>query len=313
MVTYVFNRVLSAIPVMLFVALVTFGLLSLAPGDPAALLAGEDASAQTIARIHAALGLDQPFLQRFGHWVWRALHGDLGQSLYSGQSVAHMIGERLAPTLTLMVFTLVIAVLIAIPAGAMAAWRHNRWSDRVIMILSVFSFSLPAFVIGYALAWLFGLKLHWFPVQGYTPFSSGFWASLRSLVLPAVSLGSIYIGLIARFTRSTVIETLSQDYVRTARAKGVSDRQVLFRHALKNAAVPIVTVVGAGVALLISGTVVTEIVFAIPGVGRLTVDSILRRDYPVIQGVILLFSALQVVVNLGVDLLYKVFDPRIKY
>lgn len=313
MLAYVLRRLLSAIPVMLFVGFFVFALLSFAPGDPAALLAGENATPDDIARIRAKLELDQPFLKRFAHWVWRVLHGDLGTSLFTAQPVGHMIAQRLAPTFSLMLLTMLVSVAIAIPAGAWAAWWHNRWNDRFVMVWAVLGFSIPSFVVGYLLAWIFGLKLRWLPVQGYTPFDEGVWASIRSLILPALALGSVYVGLITRFTRSTLIETLSQDYVRTARAKGVSNRRILFRHALKNAAVPIVTVVGSGVALLISGTVVTETVFAIPGLGRLTVDAILRRDYPVIQGVILLFSFLYVLVNLAVDLLYTVFDPRIRY
>ena len=313
MLSYTLRRLLSAIPVMFFVALFVFSLLNLVPGDPAALLAGDSATPDDILRIRTTLGLDQPFLSRFGHWLWGVLHGDLGTSLFTGQAVTHMIGQRLAATFTLMVMTMVVSVLIAIPAGAWAAWRHNRWNDRLVMVCAVFTFSLPSFVVGYLLAYVFGVKLRWLPVQGYIPFDQGIWASIHSLILPSLALGSVYIGLITRFTRSTMIETLSQDYIRTARSKGVSNRRILFRHALKNAAVPIVTVVGSGVALLIGGTVVTETVFAIPGLGTLTVDSILRRDYPIIQGVILLFSFVYVLINLAVDLLYTVFDPRIKY
>ncbi|MGI4861618.1 MAG: ABC transporter permease [Janthinobacterium lividum] len=313
MPAYILRRLLSAIPVMLFVAFFVFSLLALAPGDPAALVAGENATPEDIVRIRATLGLDEPFLTRFVHWLARLLHGDLGTSLFTGQPVAHMIAQRLEPTFSLMLLTLVLSVAVAVPAGAWAAWRHNRLNDRLIMLGAVFSFSLPAFVVGYLLAWVFGLKLHWLPVQGYVPLDQGVWASLRTLLLPALALGCVYVGLITRFTRATLIETLSQDYIRTARAKGLGNRKILFRHALKNAAVPIVTVIGSGVALLISGTVVTETVFSIPGLGRLTVDAILRRDYPIIQGVILLFSFLYVLVNLAVDLLYTVFDPRITY
>lgn len=313
MLSYILRRLLMTAPVMLFVALFVFGLLDFAPGDPAALLAGEDATPQDIANIRMTLGLDEPFLTRFVHWSWNALHGDLGTSLFTGLPVSHMILQRLAPTFSLMVMTLLVSVTIAIPLGAFAAWRHNRWQDRGVMVLAVFSFSVPSFAVGYLLAWFFGLQLRWFPVQGYVPFSSGLWLSLHSLVLPALALGSVYVALITRITRATLLETLSQDYVRTARAKGVGNRNILFRHALKNAAVPIITVIGSGVALLISGTVVTETVFSIPGLGRLTVDAILRRDYPIIQGVILLFSVLYVLVNLLVDLLYRVFDPRINY
>lgn len=313
MLSYTLRRLIMTLPVMLFVALFVFGLLDLAPGDPAALLAGEDATQQDIARIRDTLGLDQPFLLRFGEWLWAVTHGDLGTSLFTGLPVSVMISQRLAPTVTLMIMTLAVSVVVAIPLGALAAWMHNRWHDRGIMVMAVFSFSVPSFVVGYMLAWTFGLQLRWFPVQGYVPFSQGFWASLHTLVLPALALGSVYVALITRITRATLLETLSQDYVRTARAKGVSNRNILFLHALKNAAVPIVTIIASGVALLISGTVVTETVFAIPGLGRLTVDAILRRDYPIIQGVILLFSFSYVLINLFADLLYRVFDPRIQY
>jgi peptide/nickel transport system permease protein len=313
MLSYTLRRLIMTLPVMLFVALFVFGLLDLAPGDPAALLAGEDATQQDIARIRDTLGLDKPFLLRFGEWLWAVMHGDLGTSLFTGLPVSVMISQRLAPTVTLMIMTLAVSVAVAIPLGALAAWMHNRWHDRGIMVMAVLSFSVPSFVVGYMLAWTFGLQLRWFPVQGYVPFSQGFWASLHTLVLPALALGSVYVALITRITRATLLETLSQDYVRTARAKGVSNRNILFLHALKNAAVPIVTIIASGVALLISGTVVTETVFAIPGLGRLTVDAILRRDYPIIQGVILLFSFSYVLINLLADLLYRVFDPRIHY
>jgi peptide/nickel transport system permease protein len=313
MFSYTLRRLLATVPVMLFVALFVFGLLDLAPGDPAALLAGEDATAVDIARIRASLGLDQPFLLRFGHWIWGIFHGDLGTSLFTSQPVTYMISQRLAPTFTLMLMTLVLSVAVAVPLGALAAWRHNKWQDRGIMLGAVFSFSVPSFVVGYVLAWGLGLQLRWFPVQGYAPLTRGLGASLYSLILPTLALGSVYIALITRITRATMLETLSQDYVRTARAKGVHDRTLLFRHTLKNAAVPILTVIGSGVALLIGGTVITETVFSIPGLGRLTVDAILRRDYPIIQGVILLFSFMYVLINLAVDLLYRVFDPRIKY
>jgi peptide/nickel transport system permease protein len=276
-------------------------------------LAGDDATAEDIERIRSTLGLDRPFIERFVLWLFQIARGDLGVSLFTGVPVAQMIVQRIPSTFTLMLMTLVVSVLVAIPVGALAAWYHNRLEDRLVMVGAVFSFSLPTFVVGYALAWLFGVELQLLPVQGYVPLSDGFWASLRTLILPTLALASVYVALITRITRATLLETLSQDYIRTARAKGVDSRNVLFRHALRNAAVPIVTVIGSGVALLISGAVVTETVFSIPGLGRLTVDAILRRDYPIIQGVILLFSLLYVLINLIVDLLYRVFDPRITY
>ncbi len=250
---------------------------------------------------------------RFGEWSWRILHGDLGTSIFTNLPVTHMIAQRVEPTVSLMVLTLVMSVTIAVPLGVLAAWKQGTWIDRLVMVFAVFGFSVPVFVMGYVLAYIFALQLDWLPVQGFTPIEDGFWPFLRTLILPSVALGLIYIALIARITRATMLEVLSQDYVRTARAKGVGQRAILFLHALKNAAVPIVTVIGIGVALLIGGTVLTESVFAIPGLGRLTVDAILRRDYPIIQGVVLIFSFAYVLINLAVDLLYTLFDPRIRY
>ncbi len=313
MLGYLARRVLATIPVMAVVALFVFSLLYIAPGDPAAIIAGDQATPADVERIRAGLGLDRPFLIRFGEWLWHVLNGDLGVSIFSNQPVTRLIGQRLEPTVSLMVLTLVLSIVVAVPMGVLAAWNQGTWIDRLIMVLAVFGFSVPVFVVGYLLAWLFALQLDWFPVQGYTPLAKGVGPWLNNLVLPAVTLGGVYIALIARITRATMLEVLSQDYIRTAKAKGVGSRTVLFLHALKNAAVPIVTVIGIGVALLIGGAVVTESVFAIPGLGRLVVDSILRRDYPIIQGVVLLFSFVYVLVNLGVDLLYTAFDPRIRY
>ena len=313
MLSHIARRLLAALPVMAFVALFVFGLLYLAPGDPAAIMAGDQATAADIARIRIALKLDDPFPIRFGNWVWSLLQGDLGLSLFTNQPVAAMIVQRLEPTYLLMLMTLVVSVTLALPIGVIAAWKHNTASDRAVMVFAVLSFSVPSFVVGYLLAFVFGLQLRWLPVQGYVPMSNGLWPAVRSLILPAVALGSVYIGLLARITRATMLEVLAQDYVRTARAKGAEERKILFKHALKNCSVPIITTIGSGVALLIGGAIVTETVFAIPGLGRLTVDAILRRDYPVIQGVILLFSFMYVLVNLLVDMLYTVFDPRIRY
>ncbi len=312
MLGYLLRRILSTIPVMAVVALFVFSLLYIAPGDPAAIIAGDQATPADVERIRAGLGLDRPFLIRFGEWAWHVLNGDLGISIFTNLPVTHMIAQRLEPTISLMVLTLILSIGLAVPMGVLAAWNHGTWIDRAIMIFAVLGFSIPVFVVGYLLAYVFALQLDWFPVQGYTPLSRGVGPWLNNLVLPAVALGGVYIALIARITRATMLEVLSQDYIRTAKAKGVGSRTVLFLHALKNAAVPIVTVIGLGVALLIGGAVVTESVFAIPGLGRLVVDAILRRDYPVIQGVVLLFSFVYVLVNLGVDLLYTVFDPRIR-
>lgn len=313
MLIYVIRRVLATIPVMAVVAFFVFSLLYLAPGDPAAIIAGDQATIEDVERIRISLGLDQPFVVRFGNWIWRILHGDLGTSIFANQSVAHMIAQRIEPTVSLMVLTLVGSVLIAVPLGVIAAWLQGSLVDRLVMVFAVLGFSVPVFVMGYVLAYLFALELDWLPVQGFTSIEAGFWPFLRQLILPAIALGLIYIALIARITRAAMLDVLSQDYIRTARAKGVGQLQILFLHALKNAAVPIVTVIGIGVALLIGGTVVTESVFVLPGLGRLTVDAILRRDYPIIQGVVLLFSFVYVLVNLAVDLIYTLFDPRIRY
>src|ERR687885_1172323 len=313
MFAYIVRRVLATIPVMAIVALFVFSLLYIAPGDPAAVIAGDQATPEDVERIRASLGLDRPFLVRFGEWLFRILQGNLGVSIFTNLPVTTMIRQRIEPTLSLMVLTLVIALSVAIPLGVLAAWKQGTLLDRVVMAFAVLGFSVPVFVVGYLLAYVFALELDWLPVQGYTSFSEGLWPWMENLILPAVALGGVYIALIARITRATMLEVLSQDYIRTARAKGAGQRSILFLHALKNAAVPIVTVIGIGIALLIGGAVVTESVFAIPGLGRLTVDAILRRDYPVIQGVVLLFSFVYVLVNLGIDLFYTILDPRIRY
>jgi len=313
MFAYICRRVLATIPVMAIVALFVFSLLYIAPGDPASIIAGDQASPADVERIRAALGLDRPFLVRFATWLWDVLRGDLGTSIFTNLPVTKMIGQRIQPTVSLMVITLTISLCTAIPLGVVAAWKQGSWIDRFAMVISTLGFSVPVFVVGYLLAYVFALWLDWVPVQGYTPIEQGIGPWFANLILPAIALGLIYMALIARITRATMLEVLSQDYVRTARAKGVAQQGILFVHALKNAAVPIITVVGIGFAALIGGAVVTESVFAIPGLGRLTVDAILRRDYPVIQGVVLMFSFVYVLVNLGVDLLYTLFDPRIRY
>ena len=313
MFVYIIRRLFATVPVMGFVAIFVFSLLYITPGDPAAMIAGDLATAEDIARIHRQLGLDEPFLLRFGHWLWGVLHGDLGISIFTNLPVTQLIGQRLEPTLALTVTTLILTLLFAIPLGVVAAWKVGTWIDRGVMIFAVLGFSLPSFVLAYLLILSFSVELDLLPVQGYVSIREGFLPFIEHLILPSIALGLIYGALIARITRASMLEVLSQDYIRTAQAKGLSNTQVLIRHALKNAAVPIVTVIGIGVALLISGVIVTETVFAIPGIGRLTVDAILRRDYPIIQGVILLFSAVYVLVNLAVDISYTLFDPRVRY
>jgi peptide/nickel transport system permease protein len=313
MLAYILRRLAATVPVMGVVAIAVFSLLYIAPGDPAAMIAGDLATADDIARIHRQLGLDQPFLVRFGSWLWGVVHGDLGTSIVSSQPVAALIGQRIEATAALTLTTLVVSIAFAIPLGVLAAWRVGTWIDRGVMLLAVLGFSVPSFVLAYLLILGFSVELDLLPVQGYVSIRDGFGPFIAHLILPSIALGLIYGALIARITRASMLEVLSQDYIRTARAKGLADEVVLRRHALRNAAIPIATVVGIGLGLLISGVVVTETVFAIPGIGRLTVDAILRRDYPVIQGVVLLFSFAYVLVNLAVDISYTLFDPRVRY
>jgi peptide/nickel transport system permease protein len=312
MITFVLRRLLAAVPVMAVVAFLVFSLLYFAPGDPATIIGGDLATPQEIARIRSVLGLDQPFHVRLAIFIGQLLTGDLGISIFSNLPVTHLIAQRIEPTLALATVTILFSIVVAIPLGTIAAWKAESFVDRLVMVVSVLGFSVPVFVLGYGLIWLFAIKLQWLPVQGYTPLSQGVWPWLANLILPMLSLGTVYIALIARITRASLLEVLAQDYVRTAKAKGLGDRKVL-GHALGNAAVPIATIVGIGIALLIGGVVVTETVFAIPGLGRLLVDAILRRDYPIIQGVTLLFAAVYVLINLVIDISYAVFDPRIRY
>jgi peptide/nickel transport system permease protein len=311
--TYLVRRLLATIPVMGVVAVIVFLLLHLAPGDPATLIAGDFATAEDIARIGKQLGLDRPLPIQFVGWVGQILQGELGTSIFSQLPVSRLIRQRLEPTLVLSIVTLVIAVVLAVPIGVLAAWRARTWVDRVIMGFSVCGLSVPVFVLGYLLIYFFAIRLGWLPVQGYVSLTQGLWPCLRSIVLPSLALGSIYMALIARITRASLLEVLEEDYVRTAHAKGLSTLTVVVTHALRNASIPIVTIIGVGLTLLIGGVVITESVFAIPGIGRLTVDAILRRDYPIIQAVILLSSGVYVMVNLVIDLVYTVLDPRIRY
>jgi peptide/nickel transport system permease protein len=313
MLAYIVRRILATIPVMLVVALFVFLLLHLSPGDPAAIIAGDAATPADIARIRASLGLDEPLYLQFGHWLWRLLHGDLGISIFTNLPVAELIAQRVEPTVALTISTLIVSVLVAIPMGVLAAWKAGSWIDRSVMVFAVIGFSVPVFVLAYILILVFAIGLNLLPVEGYVSIRHGFGPFLSHIVLPSIGLGAVYSALIARITRASMLDVLAQDYIRTAQAKGLSNERVLVGHALKNAAVPIATIVGIGVALLISGVVVTETVFAIPGIGRLTVDAILRRDYPIIQGIILVFSAAYVVVNLLIDLSYTFLDPRIRY
>jgi peptide/nickel transport system permease protein len=310
---YIVRRLVATIPVMAVVATFVFLLLRLTTGDPAAIIAGDNATAQDVAAIRTKLGLDRPIAQQFVIWVGNMVRGDLGESFFFKKKVSELILDRVEPTLALATCTVVLAVLLAVPLGVTAAYRRGTWVDRFVMGLSVMGFSVPAFVIGYSLIYVFAIQFGWLPVQGYQRISHGLGGFIERLILPSLTLAAIYIALIARITRGSVLEVLNADYVRTARAKGLADLWVLLRHVLRNAAVPIVTVIGLGIAVLIGGVVVTESVFSIPGLGRLTVDAVLARDYPTVQAVVLLFSLAYVLINLVVDLTYTVLDPRIRY
>jgi peptide/nickel transport system permease protein len=313
MAFFLFRRVLSTAPVLVIVALIVFMILRLTPGDPAAALVGDNGTSADIARIHASLGLDQPLPVQFVKWTGQLLQGNLGDSYYMKQPVTRLIAQRIAPTVSLSALALVMTLLLAVPLGVIAASRHGGWLDRTLMGLSVMGFSVPSFVVGYILIWAVALHAKLLPVQGYAPLSAGIGPWLTHLILPAITLSIVYLALIARVTRAAVAEALTEDYIRTARAKGISEARVLIRHALANAAVPIVTVIGIGVGLLIGGVVVTETVYAIPGLGQLTVDAVLARDFPLVQGITLFFSFIYVLINLLVDMSYLLLDPRIRY
>ena len=313
MVVYIVQRILAAIPVMGFVALFVFLLLRLTPGDPAAIIAGDTATPEQLAAIRESLGLNDPMFVQFYNWITQLLQGNFGTSILSGKPVIELIADRMEPTISLALTTIILSVIIAVPLGVIAAWKQGTLIDRFVMLLSVLGFSVPVFVIGYLMISLFSMQLGWFPVQGFEPISAGLGEFFHRIALPTFTLTLLYIALIARITRTSMLEILGDDYVRTARAKGLPESRVLMRHALRNCSVPIITVIGIGFALIISGVVVTESVFNLPGLGRLTVDAVLSRDYPVIQAVILLASLIYVVINLLIDIAYVLLDPRIRY
>ena len=313
MTAYILRRLLATIPVMVVVAIFVFFLLRLAPGDPVAIIAGEDATAAQIAAVRFKLGLDRPIFEQFVVWLGGMLQGDFGTSIFSNLPVSRLIAQRIEPTLSLMLATLLVALCLAIPLGVLAAWKARGFVDRLVMLFAVLGFAIPVFLVGYVLIYIFAVKLGWLPVQGYTPIREGLWPWAENLILPSVALGITYMALIARIARASMLEVLAEDYIRTANSKGLTTDRVLLLHALKNASVPIVTVIGIGIALLISGVVITETVFNIPGLGRLTVDAVLKRDYPIVQGLIIVFAAAKVLVNLIVDISYVFLDPRIRY
>ncbi len=309
---YLIRRLLATLPVMAVVAVVVFLLIHLSPGDPAALIAGDLATGEDIEKLRIALGLDQPLWRQFVLWLGRLATGDFGRSIFTQVPITQLLAQRVEPTLSIAVLTMALTLLFAIPLGTLAAYRAGTWTDRLVMVFAVLAFSVPVFLVGYLLIYSFSIQLGWFPVQGYVRISEGVKPWITSLVLPCVNLALVYIALITRMTRATVLEVLQEDYIRTARAKGLGVLPVL-GHALRNAAIPIATTVGVGIALMIGGVVVTETVFAIPGIGRMVIDAVQHHDYPVIQSVLLLSAGVYVLINLLIDLSYRFFDPRITY
>lgn len=313
MTAYIVRRLLLAAPVMLLVATGTFFLLHMTPGDPVAVLLGPDATTEQIAALRQELGLNDPLLVQYFRWLTGALRGDLGNSIFLNKPVTAAIGERLAPTLQLSLFASLVAIVIGLTFGLISALRHGTAFDLVAMLIAMLGISMPTFWLGLNLIFIFGVWLRILPPQGYQPIEQGLWENLSRMILPAVTLGAGQGAFLARITRSVVLETLREDYVRTARAKGLRERHILFNHVLRNGLIPITTVIGLTFAILMGGAVVTEQVFNIPGIGRLLIQAVLRRDFPLIQGIVLFIAALYVVINLIVDILYAFLDPRIRF
>ena len=310
---YILRRILATIPVMLIVAVLVFVLLQIAPGDPADLLSNENTPEDQVQKIRARMGLDRPIPVQLFYWLRNLLQGDLGNSVFSNKPVTSLLAQRAIPTVSLAVLIEIVAIGLGVPLGTIAAWKQGSLFDRAIMVFASLSFAVPGFFLGFIVIWVFALKFPILPAGGYVPPSEDLFTFFKHLILPSVAAGLIVMALITRMTRSSVLEVLREDYVRTARAKGLSENVVLIRHALKNAALPIITVIGLGLAGLLSGVVVIEQVFAIPGFGRLMVDGIVKRDYPIIQGAILVTAAIFVLVNLIIDASYALFDPKIRY
>ena len=313
MKTYIARRLLALVPVALVVATVAFVLIHVAPGDPASIIAGPDASPDDIARLHRQLGLDAPFHVQLFRWYGRLARGDLGQSIFLRRPVLEAILDRAEPTILLTLYALVIAVVLGVPAGVIAARHHDGTTDQALMAGALVGISIPNFLLGLLLILFFSVRLGWFPVAGYSPLEYGWFGTLRSLTLPAFALGVVQSALIARIARSAMLDVLREQFIVAGRAKGLGERAVVYKHALKNAMIPTITVIGISLAILISGSVIVEQVFNIPGLGRLIISAVLRRDYPVIQGVVLCIAGIYMLVNLAVDLSYVVFDPRVRY
>lgn len=310
---YILRRLLASIPVVILVGVMTFSILHIAPGDPAVLMAGEEATPADVEAMRVALGFDKPFIVQFGKWSGRLLQGDLGTSIFSQHTIVSLMKPRIEPTLSLAIIAISLSIIIGVPLGVLAAWNQGSFVDRGVMVFAVLGFSIPVFWLGFLFIWAFAVKIHLFPAVGFVSITDGVFPFLRSITLPALANAIPFSALVARMTRSTMVEVMQEDYIRTARAKGLTERVVNVRHGLRNAAIPIVTVVGLVFAGLVGGAVVTETVFAIPGLGRLLVDGVVRRDYPIVQAMLMVVAVSYVFVNLAVDITYAFLDPRIRY
>ena len=311
MLRYLIRRLLAAIPVMLLVATGVFLLLYLT-GDPAVVILGPDATPEKVAELRQHLGLNDPLPVQLGRWYLRLFQGDLGSSLFENRPVIEAIKARAEPTILLSLLALSVALLVGLSLGLLSAVRRGKWIDTLAMFVVIGGVSMPTFWLGLNLIFVFGVLLGWLPVAGYQPLSAGLWENLRYLIMPAVTLGLAQGALLARVTRSMMLDTLNEDYVRTARAKRLAEPRVVQAHAFRNAMIPLVTVIGLIFAILMGGAVITEQVFNIPGVGRLLIQAISRRDYPVVQGVVLMVAGLYVMINLIVDVIYGYLDPRLR-
>jgi peptide/nickel transport system permease protein len=309
---YLIKRLLHLVPVLFILSIIVFFIIYLIPGDPASVMLGDGASPEIVEKLRQQMGLNEPLYKQYLNWITEVFHGNLGSSYFMKKSVTETILERLGPTLSLAILAEIIAVVIAIPLGIFAAVRHGSAADKSVTAFSLFGVTVPGFLLSLFLMLIFAVQLKWLPVAGYKPLSAGLWTHLQYLILPSVALGVVHSAFLARITRSSMLEVLNAGFIKTARSKGVKERTVIYKHALRNAFIPILTIIGQSFGSLIAGATVTETIFNIPGLGQLLVNSVQRRDYAVIQGAVLFVAFLTVMINLLVDLLYAVIDPRIR-
>ncbi len=312
MLSYIFKRILSLIPVLFVVSVVIFSIVHLTPGDPARVILGPEASPDQVATLREQMGFNRPIVVQYLSWLGAVLQGDFGDSIFMRMPVTQAIANHAAPTLSLAILAQLFTIAVAVPLGILAARKRGTFFDQGVMGITLIGMAIPSFLLGLLLVLLVGVELGWLPVAGYRPLSDGLGEHLKYLILPAISLGTIQSALIARMTRSSMLDVLKVDYIRTAKAKGMRERRIIYRHALRNAAMPILTVIGVTFGGLVTGAVVTETIFNLPGLGQLIVNSINRRDYAVIQGVVLFVTLVYVLLNLLIDLLYGVVDPRVR-